>query len=36
MNIKEFEDAFDAGEEILEYLDLSTARRPVNEIHFML
>lgn len=29
MKAKEFEDAFDSGEEILEYLDLATARRPV-------
>ncbi len=31
MKIKELEDAFEAGEEMLEYLDLTTARRPVQE-----
>ena len=31
MNIKELEDKFEAGEEILECLDLTTARRPVQE-----
>ncbi len=31
MKVKELEDAFEAGEEILEFLDLATARRPVQE-----
>ncbi len=31
MKAKELEDKFEAGEEILAYLDLSTARRPVQE-----
>lgn len=31
MKVKAFEDVFEAGEEILEYLDLTTAQRPVQE-----